>query len=386
MNLRLLSLVFAPFAFGTSAFVFVGLIDPIAVDLGLGIAAVGQLQTVFAIACAVGGPVLAWLLSGRDRRRLLLLVMVILTAMNIGSALAPQFGAIAAIRLVGGLFAALTIPLATSLAVSLVAEDQRPAAIATVLAGYTLAFLVGMPLGSVLGDAFGWRAAFWFAGAISALAFVMIALGAPRGIVLPGPGGSSFRTALGGQNPLLMAITLAGFTATFCTVSFLGPVITGFADIEGAAIGAVQVASGIGSLIGLPVGARLARLEPRRALRLLFATIFATQLLFALGLRFEFGLLALPALLVAMIAGSAALFATSPIIQSNIASTAGAAATLAFALNGSMVYLGQGAGATLGGLGIARLGLAAVGLFGAFVAIAGWLLAGRLRGAQPPSS
>lgn len=384
MNLRLLSLVFAPFAFGTSAFVFLGLINPIAADLGLGIAAVGQLQTVFAIACAIGGPALAWLLSSRDRRQLLLLVMVILTAMNIGSALAPQFGAIAAIRLVGGLFAALTLPLATSLAVSMVTEQQRPAAIATVLAGYTLAFLVGMPTGSVLGDVFGWRAAFWFAGGISALAFVLIAIGAPRGIVVPGAGGSSLRAVFGGQNALLMGATFAGFTATFCTISYLGPVISGITGIKGAAIGAVQVASGVGSLIGLPLGARLSRMAPRRALRLLFATIFASQLLFTFGLRFELGTLALPVLLIAMISGSAALFATSPIIQSNIARSAGAAATLAFAFNGSMVYLGQGTGATLGGLGIAQSGLVAVGMIGALAAIAGWLLVGRVGSPEAP--
>lgn len=380
LNLRRLSLAFAPFAFGTCSFVFIGLIDPMAKDLDIGIPAIGRLQTIFAVACALGGPILARLLSQWDRKGLLLLVMAILTATSIGSAMAPNFGVLAGIRFAGGLFAALTLPLATTLAVSMVDEERRPAAIATVLAGYTLAFLVGMPLGSVLGDAFGWRAAFWFAAAISTVALALIGLGAPSGVARPDAGEASFAAALRGENAVLMFMTLAAFTATFCTVSFIGPVITGVSGLTGAAIGAVQIATGVGSLVGLPLGAMLARLPARRALRILLATTVLSQLLFFVGLEYDLGMIALPALLVAMISGSAALFATSPIIQSNIAKAAGAAATLAFALNGSMVYLGQGLGAYLGGIGIGQSGLPAVGLLGAGVAGAGLLLSARLKG------
>lgn len=93
----------------------------------------------------------------------------------------------------------MTGPVATSLAVSMVPDEKRPTAIATVLAGYTLAFLIGMPLGSVIGDAFGWRMAFWFAAAISMFAFLLIAVGAPKGVVIPIAGGNSFKSALAGE-------------------------------------------------------------------------------------------------------------------------------------------------------------------------------------------
>uniref|UniRef100_UPI0030DCBEC3 hypothetical protein n=1 Tax=uncultured Maricaulis sp. TaxID=174710 RepID=UPI0030DCBEC3 len=98
MNLRLLSLAFAPFAFGTSAFVFVGLIDPMAIDLQVGVPMVGQLQTVFAVACGLGGPILARLLGGFDRKRLLMMVLAGLVLLNIATALVSDFQAIAAIR------------------------------------------------------------------------------------------------------------------------------------------------------------------------------------------------------------------------------------------------------------------------------------------------
>lgn len=378
MNLRLISLVFAPFAFGTSAFVYVGLITPMSIDLGVGVPTVGQLQTVFAVACGIGGPILARLTTGFDRKRLLLIIMAILTVMNMASAIAPTFGLIAGIRFAGGLFAALTLPLATTLAVNMASEINRPQAIATVLAGYTLAFLVGMPLGSVLGDAYGWRAAFWLASGLSVLALLIIAVAAPKHVHVPQMGDENFGSALRGDNPIFMGITLLSFAATFATVSFLGPVITKATGLEGAAIGAVQVATGVGSLFGLPLGAWLARLPVKRALAMLLCTTAVTQLLFTILMVSDLGTFALPILLVAMTGGAGALFATSPIIQTNIAKSAGSAVTIAFALNGSMLYFGQGIGASLGGGVTAVSSLAWTGLAGTGAAALGLLLISRL--------
>jgi DHA1 family inner membrane transport protein len=371
LNPRLFSLVFAPFAFGTSAFVFIGLIEPMADDLSVGVPAIGQLQTVFALACGIGGPILARLVGGFDRKRVLLGVMTILAATNLATALASSFELIAAIRFAGGLFAALTLPVSTTIAVNLVSEDKRPAAIATVLGGYTLAFLVGMPLGSVLGDMFGWQAAFWFAFAICAVALIVLALAAPARIEAPETGKQNFASALKGDNALLMGITLLAFCATFATVSFIGPVITAATGLTGAAIGAVQVSTGVGSILGLVLGAWLAKLPARRGLAILVTTTAITQLLFAFVMLNELGILALAILIVAMTAGSAALFATSPIIQTSLAQSAGPAATIAFALNGSMLYFGQGLGAALGGWVTAQFGLGWVGLAGTIVALAG---------------
>lgn len=376
INLRLISLVFAPFAFGTSAFAFVGLIEPMAEGLNTGVPSVGQLQTVFAIACGVGGPVLARLLAGFDRKRLLMFVMIILVLMNAASAMASGLYAIAAIRIAGGLFAALSLPLASTIAVNMVPEMKRPAAIATVLVGYTLAFLIGMPISTLLGDALGWRAAFWFAAAISTVALGVIAYGAPAGVTAPQLADANFKRALQGDNPRLMAIALLGFGATFCTVSYIGPVITAFAGLQGAAIGGVQIATGIGSLLGLPVGARLARLPVRTALASLLSITVVTQALFSVGMLVDLGGLALPLLITAMTFGSAALFATSPVIQTELARAAGPAATIAFALNGSMIYFGQGLGATLGGSVTAVTSIVWTGIVGSMVGVVALLVIG----------
>jgi len=381
MNYRLLSLAFAPFAFGTSAFAFVGLVVPMAEDLGVSVPLVGQLQAAFAVACALGGPILARVLAPFDRKHLLVGVMALLLAMNIASALAPAFSALVAVRIAGGLVAALTLPLTSSIVVMTIAEPRRPAALATVLSGYTLAFLLGMPSATLLGETFGWRAAFWFAALVSLISFIVIALGAPARVVNPPAAGTGFKAALRGDNRRLVLLTLIGFSATFATVSFIGPVITAFTGLEGAAIGGIQVATGIGSLLGLPAGALLARLPVRRALAILLATTVATQIAFTVGMLNSFGIAAVPAVMVVMALGSAALFAMSPVIQTELARSAGPSATLAFAVNGSMLYLGQGLGAGLGGSVYAVTSIAWVGMAGACVALVGLAIAAGL-GAQ----
>lgn len=389
MNLRLLSLVFAPFAFGTSAFVFVGLLDPMANDLGVSVPITGQLQTVFALACGVGGPILARVLSKFDRKRVLVAVMAMLVIMNIASALAPQFGAIAAIRLIGGLFAALSIPYATTIAVSLVPEVKRPDAIATVLAGYTIAFLVGIPMGTYLGEFYDWRAAFWFAAVIAFIAVIIIATLTPRDAAAPQASAQqgseaqsteiSFRAALTGENIRLITLSLLGFFATFMTIAYIGPVITQTTGLEGKAIGGVQIATGLGSILGLPAGAYLGRMPVRRALFIILSIVGVTQALFSVGMLFNLGWGALPLLIAAMMIGSAALFATLPVIQTRLATTAGAAATIAFALNSSMAYFGQGLGATLGGVITAWVGLAWVGVVGAAITVLALMIVSRLK-------
>jgi DHA1 family inner membrane transport protein len=371
VNSRIISLVFAPFAFGTSAFVFIGLIDPMAEDLGARVPLIGQLQMVFAIACGIGGPFLARLVSRVDRKRLLVGVLAGMLAMNIGCAVAPDFVSLALWRFVGGFLAALTIPLAVTIGVNMVPEARRADAIAAVMAGYTLAFLLGMPLGTILGDAFGWRAAFWFAGGVAFTAALLIALAVPANAEIPQLAGANFRTALGGENLKLMAITMLGFVATFVTVGYIGPVITQTTGLTGAAIGGIQIATGVGSLIGVPVGAFFARLPHRKALFILFVAAGLTQTAFALGMYCDFGAVSVPFLIVTMALGSAALFATTTVVQARLAATSGAAVTIAFALNSSMVYFGQGIGAMLGGGIIASAGLSMTGLAGAATAILG---------------
>jgi MFS transporter, DHA1 family, inner membrane transport protein len=379
INLRLLSLVFAPFAFGTSAFVMLGLIKTMALDLSVSVPKIGYLQFVFAATCALAGPLLARFAGDIDRKKILIFVMLTLVLMNVFTALAQSFECMIYIRLIGGFFAALTLPVATTIAVAMVEEDKRPAAIARVLSGYTLAFLIGIPLGSLIGDALGWRWAFWFAAAIAFIGFVTITVLTPNTVRVVSQQSIRFNTALAGQNLRLIGLTLLVFLATFTTVAYIGPVITYTTQIEGAGIGAIQVATGIGGLIGLPLGAFLARYAIRFALFILLCTALLTQLLFSLGMFISLSWVAPFFLMVIMAISSAAVFAALPLIQSQLVNAAGSSVTIAFALNSSMVYLGQGLGSLLGGVVIAYHDMAFIGIAGAVVAFCGLLLLRGLR-------
>ncbi|MCI5047248.1 MAG: MFS transporter [Aquisalinus sp.] len=375
MNLRLYILPLAPFAFGTSAYVFTGLLEPMADDLDVSIAAAGQLQTAFAIACAVGGPVLARLTGQYDRRMLLIAVMAIVLLTNVASALAPGFATLVSARVAAGFLGALTVPLASMMAVGLVAPEKRASALAIIFAGNTIAFLIGVPMGSVIGDIFGWRGSFWFAASIAALALAAIAAFAPRGVLPPAPPAGAFRLALGGPNLKLMLLTLLSFIATFTTVAFVGPVVTLSTGLTGGTIAAMQVFVGIGSIIGLALGARLAALPARKILAGLALVIIFTQIVYVAGMRFELGILDIPLFALVTMLSAGALFAMAPVTQVRLAASAGPAATVAFAFNGSMIFLGQGLGAALGGAVIFIFSLPDVGYAGALVALAAFCLA-----------
>ena len=364
----------APFAFATSTFVHAGLLEPMAGELGVSLAAAGQLQTAFAAASAIGGPVLAGLTAGLDRKRLLIGLLLVLAVTNALAALASGFGPLVAARLAGGGLGALILPVASMLAVSGVRPEQRPAAI-------TLAFLIGVPLGSLVGAEFGWRAAFGFAGAVAVAAAVGVALLADGGVGGAAAPKGAFRAALTEPGWRLMSLTLLSFTAIFAAIAYVGPIVTRLTGATGGAVGGFQALIGVGSLVGLVLGARLATRPLAAVTAGLFVVIALAQALLGLGVALRPGPTAgLLITVVGIAVGAAALFALMPIVQSRLAATAGSAATVAFALNGSMVFAGQALGAALGGWVIALGGgLAGAGLAGAAVAVAGVTAALSLR-------
>lgn len=371
-------LMLAPFTFTTSAFVFAGVLEPMAADLGVTVATAGQLQTAFALSCAVGGPILANATVRLPKKALLVAVLSFVALAHAACAVASSYGVVMALRIVAGFVGALAFPLATALAVGAVPLERRGTAIAIVFGGISMAFLFGIPMGSVFGGLFDWRASFWWGCAIAGLAALAIGLFGPAEADAPPPPRGAFRAIMRWPLTGYLSITFLAFCATFTTVAYIGPIVTRLTGFTGGGVGAVQVCSGVGGIIGLTIGARLARRNGPVISVLLFGTICA-QLLFSLGMLLRVPeAVGIPLAFLATLSGSAALFTMNPIIQTRIAGLAGAAATIAFAVNGSMVYFGQGAGAGIGGLVEITVGLPYAGAAGAAVGGLGSLLAYRL--------
>lgn len=371
-----LTLLSVPFAFVLGGFVFAGVLGPLAEDLGVSLSAAGALQAVYALGCALAGPVLAHLTRNRRKKPLLLATLAAMTLLNIASLLAPDFPSLLVLRLAIGITGALSLPLAVAFAVSLVAPEARPRAIARVYSGVAYALMLGVPLGSLVGSWFGWRASFAVAALAAAAALLLVARNVPNLPAQPVPPGGSRMT---GQTAALLGVTYLAFAAMFALVGYIGPVITALTGAGGPGAALFQTVVGLSCLAGLILGARMAA-RSGQSLPWLFVGMIAGLLVLVPPLMLEARFA--PAVLA--LAASAAVaplcqFATAPVVQSRLAIAAGPSATFLLSLNGSMVYLGQGSGVLLGGLAIEAGGLAAAPLVGAMVAVLGLLLSASLR-------
>lgn len=371
MDKRIYVLTLVNIAAGVATFVHAGLLAALVADLGVPLAAGGHIATVYGITFALAAPVLAGLTARFERRRLLSVALGAMTVAGIACALAPSYELLIVARIFGGLTAALAMPLASGLAATLAPPEARGRALAAVVLGMTIALILGIPLGSVVGSLAGWRATFGFAAVLSLLALVAIAIVLPRVPGVAGPARNPVGLLRLAPVRANLSITLLSFIAIFTVVAFVGPVTTAITGHDGSAIGAFQSASGLGSLLGVILGGRMAGGRHAQAMVVgAFMVMIATQATISLlMLAAPAPSLGLDLLLgVLLLAGATALFCLMPVVQLRLVGAAGAAATLALALNGSTNFIGQGLGAALSSLVISRLGLEAIGFGGAVVA------------------
>lgn len=380
MDPRVYVLSLVTFSAGVASYVHAGLLAPLVDDLGVSLGRGGLIATVYGLTFAVTAPMFARVTARLERKRLLLIALGAMVVAGAACAFAPSFEALLAARVTGGLAAAVVMPLASGMAAALVPPERRGRALAVVVLGMTVAFTLGIPLGSVVGDVLGWRATFGFAAAIAALALVAsaVALRSAQPVDAPLPGA----TALLKDGAILgpLSTTLLSFVAIFAVIAFVGPVVTAITGREGAAIGLFQSCIGVGSLVGVALGGRwIGGIMEKLTRPVAFAVMVATQTGFSVLLLAD----PRPALWVdAAAAGlifvsAAALFGLMPMVQSRLVAAAGSAGTLALALNGSTNFLGQALGAGLASVVIDQADLAYTGLAGAVVALVALAVAPR---------
>ena len=375
MMLRLvLSLALGTFAIGTGTYVFTGVLTPLAADLGVAVGAAGQIATVCALTYALTSPFLVTLTARVGPRPLMVGALLLFALANFAAALAPAFGSLMMARVVGAAAAGLFMPVASATAGGLAPPERRGRVLAAVTSGLIVSFVIGIPAGTVLGDAFGWRATFWFAGALGAAAAAAVALFVP---FVPVPAGRGLRALGIVARPALsrvLALTVVAFAAMFVVVGYIAPLVESLTGLSGRSIGILQSAVGVGSLAGAGIGGAVAdRGASPRSLSALLAVI-------ALGLA-PFSLIAafgapgstatLVAVVVTLLVGNVALFALVPLQQYRAIGAARDEAYTALSLNGAAIFLGQGLGAAIGGAAIAAAGTAALGWVGALCVLPG---------------
>ncbi|MFB6604490.1 Cmx/CmrA family chloramphenicol efflux MFS transporter [Streptomyces noursei] len=291
MPFALYVLALAVFAQGTSEFMLSGLIPDIAADLQVSIPAAGALTSAFAAGMIVGAPLMALLSRRWPRRRALLVFLVAFLLVHVVGAVTTSFAVLLATRVVAALANAGFLAVALATAAAMVAPDAKGRATSVLLGGTTLACIAGVPAGAVLGQEWGWRSAFWAVAAVSVPAVLTLVRSVPAGPTGDGaaggtPGTPGIRAEVRAlRRPRLwVALLLAALVngATFCTFTYLAPLVTGVTGFGAAGVPVVLALFGIGSFAGVTAGGRLADRRPRAVLAVGGAALLVGWAAFAL--------------------------------------------------------------------------------------------------------
>ncbi|NJP89254.1 MFS transporter [Nonomuraea sp. FMUSA5-5] len=357
------------FAQGTSELMLAGLLPEMARDLGVSVPDAGLLISAFAIGMLVGAPVLAVVTLRWPRRTVLLAFLALFALSHVAGALTSSYGVLFATRVVGAFVYAGFWAVAASTAIGLVPANARAKAMSVLAGGLTVATVIGLSAGTVIGQHLGWRAAFWSVAALTALAglgvFATIPAGRPDRSGTPRV--SDELRALA-RPALWLAYGTTALTtgALLSTFSYLSPLLTDVTGLDPAWVPAVLGLYGVGALIGITVGGRIADARPYQ---LLYAGVTGLVLTSAaLAASASVALLAIPLIFLLGAFG----FGTNPALNARPFALAKNAPTLAAGMNVASFNVGITVGPWVGGLAIgAGLGYASVAWIGAAIGVAG---------------
>ncbi|MEU5994677.1 Cmx/CmrA family chloramphenicol efflux MFS transporter [Spirillospora sp. NPDC047418] len=338
----------AIFAQGTSELMLAGLLPEMAADLGVSVPDAGLLISAFAIGMLIGAPVLAVLTLRWPHRRALLAFLAIFALTHVVGALTPGYWTLFAMRVVGAFVYAGFWAVAAATAVSLVPRNARGKAMGIVAGGLTVAAIVGLPAGTVIGQHLGWRSAFWAVAAMSAIAMAGVAATIPAG-------------ASGGEAPrvrdelravavprlwALYGTTALATSGLLVTFGYLGALLTETTGIAERWVPAVLALYGVGALLGITAGGRTADRWAVPTLYAGFTGLTAVSVLLALAAESP-----VPVVVLVFLLGLAG-FGTNPTLNSRAFGMVDGAATLVAAGNVVAFNIGITAGPWLGGLAI----------------------------------
>ncbi|MFE6690973.1 MFS transporter [Streptomyces sp. NPDC057743] len=368
------------FVVGTTEYLVAGMLPEVGADLRVSQSTAGQAVTAYALGVVIGGPAVTLLTARLPRKPLALGLMLVFAVGSALSALAPSFTMLLVGRVVSSLSHAAFLALALVMATSVVPEHKTGSAIATVASGFTIATLLGVPLGSLLGHAAGWRAPFAVLTVLTLAATVLLAL------VLPQQQASSagLRDELRvvSRKPVLLAIatTAVGFSGVAVVFTYIAPLLTRIAGFSPAAVSALLFAYGVGSFLGNLAAGKLTDRSMSATVRGVFGGL--TGVLVAL----PFAAAWQPTAVLAVLGLGLLATATIAPLQGLILRHAGSAPTLAIAANVGAFNLGAAAGSALGGAIVAAGALRWTGLAGAVLSLGGlaltYLVLPRTRTAQ----
>ena len=353
---------------GSGAFVLSGILQPISSGLGISIAAAGQVMTAYAIATALLAPVLILLTATWPRKRAIQLALVLFTAGNLVSALAPNLTVLLLGRVLMGAGAMFTAAV-SAYAVTLVAPALRGRALSTVFLGMSISYAVALPIGAWLGFEYGWHMPVWLCAAASLAALLAATVLLPKGAGAQSASFDGFKTAARQSAVLRVWLrTLLFFIAIFSVFTYVGPVLLALNAMSSTLLSVVLAIFGTAGVAGTLLGGwandRFGAL-PTIAAQLTVMVVMMCVIPLTQGHL----LLTIITLVVWGLAG----FGLTAPQQSRLVSLSPSQAPLLLSLNSSMLYLGTALGAIVSGALIDTVGLVKLGWVGAPFALAALL-------------
>ncbi|WP_432540419.1 MFS transporter [Kineococcus sp. SYSU DK002] len=349
MPTALLALALGGFGIGLTEFVIMGLLPEVATDFSITEARAGYLISGYALAVAVGAVGLTVALSRVARKRALLALMVLFIAGNVLSALAPTYAVAMTGRVLAALCHGAFFGIGAVVAAGLVPAHRAAAAISLMFAGLTTANVLGVPLGTFLGQAAGWRSTFWAISLIGVVALAGIAVLVPAGPA-PARGGGllrEFAVFRSGQVWASIAVTVLGYGGMFGAFSYIAFTLTGVSGFSATTVPWLLVLFGVGLFAGNLAGGRAADAHLTATLVTVLSVLAVVLVVFSLVAGHQVAtLVALP-----LMGGFG--FATVPGLQMRTLSHARSAPTLASGANIAAFNVGNALGAWIGGVTIA---------------------------------
>ncbi|UKS31380.1 MFS transporter [Paenibacillus sp. HWE-109] len=343
-QLALYALTLGAFAIGMTEFIIMGLLPEVADNLHVSIPSAGLLITGYALGVAIGAPFITIATHHMQRKALLILLMIIFIAGNALAAVSPNYTVLMIARIVAALTHGSFFGVGSVVAAQLVPKEKRAGAIAIMFTGLTLANILGVPIGTFLGQAYGWRSTFWVITFMGIIALIGIMLLVPKVNAVA----SSLRQELGVlKRPnvhVALLMTVFGFGGVFTAFTYISPILVDITGFSASSVSYILVLFGLGITIGNIYGGKLAdrKLMPSLIGILLLLTIILA--IFSLTDHNK-----ILALITIFLLGIAA-FGIVPGLQLHMLNTAKEAPTLASTLNIAAFNLGNALGAYVGGV------------------------------------
>lgn len=348
MPAGLIALALGGFGIGLTEFVITGLLPEVAADYGVTETTAGWLVTGYALAVIVGALGLTAATTRLPRKPVLLGLLVLFIVGNTLSAIAPTYEVMMSGRVIAALCHGAFFGIGSVVAANMVERSKRASAVALMFTGLTASNVLGVPFGTFLGQALGWRSTFWAIVVIGVIALVGVLVLVPtvRATEIP-----SLARELGafrsGQVWLSLGMTVLGYGGMFGAFTYIAYTLTSVSGFASSAVPWLLVVFGVGLFVGNFVGGKLAARSIDRTLLVVLVALTVVLGLFAL-------VATSPVLtVIALVLMGAFGFATVPALQTRVMQYADHAPTLASGANIAAFNLGNALGAWIGGLTIA---------------------------------